>query len=181
MNNITWHMVLVVVTALVLTGCGEDTTTVKQPVVKATPVQTEKATPQPGKPGLDVSLLQPQQLIPDAQPARIDLSLRSSVPDGALEVTMALPEGMQLIQGDLQQRFTLPASELSIELTVYADRPGKHYIKLNTRHLETDEHRIFNAIVWAGDDLELLKKSAESPAKGEATGVRELPAQETVY
>lgn len=173
--------IAVVAAALVLIACKDPATEVGQGVVRSTPVQPETPAPGRGKPGLDISLLQPQQLIPEARPASIDLSLRSSLPAGELEVSITLPAALELMAGDLQQRLKLPNGKLPLELTVYANRPGKHYIKLHARHLESGGQRIFNAIVWAGEDLESLKKRAAGAAKGDDSGVRELPAQESVY
>lgn len=165
--------------ALVLAACSDTTT---KTVVKSTPVTLPQSAPVRGKPGLDISLLQPQQWIPEALPASIDLSLRSSLPAGALELGITLPAALELMEGELQQRFELSGGHLPLELRVYANRPGKHYITLQAHHLQTGEQRLFNAVVWVGEDLESLKKRAAGAAKGEEpAGVRELPAQETVY
>jgi|GEM_PF-5997071 len=169
---------------IALAACTDAGSASKAQVVKATPVTVAQSSHKQGqgKPALDISLVQPQQLIPEGQPASVDLSLRSSMPAGTVAVTLALPDTLSnSANADLQYQFTLPAGVLPLNLTLYSQVPGKHYIQLHAHHLETSEQRLFNAIVWVGEEPGSLKKSTMGVSEAPASGVQELPARESIY
>lgn len=163
-------------TCLCLSACSDS----PPAPVKSVVVPVESNLPARVKPGLNISLPVLQQKIPEGVPAEIDLALFSHVPDGEIEVTITLPETLELLDGDLQRRFTMPERNIPIALTVYGREEGKHYITLQARHLSSGTHRVLSAIIWVGEDVELLKSRAAASKKSDRSNI-DMQAEETIY
>lgn len=171
---ITW--MISALASLCLCACSDSTPAPVKAVV--VPVESDAATRV--KPGLNISLPVLQQKIPEGVPAEVNLALFSHVSDGEVEVTITLPETLELLDGDLQRRFTMPERNMPIALTVYAQQEGKYYITLKARHLASGTHRVLSAIIWVGEDVELLKSRAAASEKKDSANTN-MPAEETIY
>lgn len=166
------------VAALLLNACSDTEITNDRPV-KAVPVAVDQLS-QRVKPGLDVSLVSHQQLIPEGVPAEINLSLRAGLLTGQTKVRLELPDSLELLEGNLNHHFPQSEKVMSIELTVYARTAGKHYITLFAENDATARHRALSAIIWAGENIDSLKALETRTYKTDEGAVRELPAEETI-
>ncbi|HEY7883693.1 MAG TPA: hypothetical protein VIC08_01955 [Cellvibrionaceae bacterium] len=169
---------VIIACALLLVACSESEYNAESNApVKSVPVTVDNREPGRVKPGLSITLAEPQQQIPVGATAEINLSLTTGLTEGVLTVQLALPDQLALVEGQLRQEFDLATGRPEIQLFVRAEQEGKHYVPVMAE-LDRGQYRgrALSAIIWAGDAAELKARAAL--LKGDETGIVELPAEE---